>query len=32
MPSAIPQLYQYTHVQETEENLDWADRTHSPVN
>lgn len=26
MPSAIPQLYQYAHVQETQEDLDWADR------
>ncbi|KAF4120331.1 Isopenicillin N synthase [Geosmithia morbida] len=25
MPSAVPQLYQYTHVSETKENLDWAD-------
>ncbi|KAH8601782.1 flavonol synthase [Bisporella sp. PMI_857] len=25
MPSATPQLYQYSHVPETEENLDWAD-------
>ena len=26
MPSAVPQLYEYTHVQETREDLDWADR------
>jgi isopenicillin N synthase-like dioxygenase len=25
MPSAVPQLYQYTHVPETQENLEWAD-------
>lgn len=25
MPSALPQLYQYTHVPETQEKLDWAD-------
>lgn len=25
MPSAVPELYQYSHVSETEENLDWAD-------
>ena len=25
MPVAIPQLYQYEHVPETRENLDWAD-------
>jgi isopenicillin N synthase-like dioxygenase len=29
MPSAVPELYQYSHVQETEENLDWADRGYS---
>lgn len=26
MPVATPQLYQYSHVAETKENLDWADR------
>lgn len=26
MPHATPQLYQYSHVPETKENLDWADR------
>ncbi|KAI1863453.1 uncharacterized protein JN550_009564 [Neoarthrinium moseri] len=25
MPHATPQLYQYSHVQETRENLEWAD-------
>uniref|UniRef100_A0A0B7K6G7 Fe2OG dioxygenase domain-containing protein n=1 Tax=Bionectria ochroleuca TaxID=29856 RepID=A0A0B7K6G7_BIOOC len=25
MPSAVPQLYQYTHVPETKEDLDWAE-------
>lgn len=25
MPIAIPQTYQYDHVAETKENLDWAD-------
>ncbi|KAK2002578.1 2OG-Fe(II) oxygenase superfamily protein [Colletotrichum falcatum] len=25
MPSAVSQLYQYAHVPETEEDLDWAD-------
>ncbi|PNH42968.1 hypothetical protein VD0004_g4458 [Verticillium dahliae] len=25
MPSAVPQLYEYTHVPETQEDLDWAD-------
>ena len=25
MPSAVPQLYQYSHVPETKEELDWAD-------
>ncbi|KAL8403271.1 hypothetical protein RB594_008504 [Gaeumannomyces avenae] len=25
MPSAVPKSYQYTHVPETQENLDWAD-------
>ena len=25
MPVATPQLYQYSHVAETKENLDWAD-------
>lgn len=25
MPSAVPQLYQYTHVPETKEDLEWAD-------
>lgn len=29
MPSAIP-LHQYTHVPETKENLDWADRKSTP--
>ncbi|KAH7160439.1 flavonol synthase [Dactylonectria estremocensis] len=27
MPSATPQLYQYSHVPETKEELDWADLT-----
>ncbi|KAH7136321.1 flavonol synthase [Dactylonectria macrodidyma] len=27
MPSAVPQLYQYSHVPETKEELDWADLT-----
>lgn len=26
MPVAVPQLYQYSHVSETKEDLDWADR------
>lgn len=26
MPSALPELYQYAHVPETQEDLDWADR------
>lgn len=25
MPSAVPQLYQYDHVPETKEDLDWAE-------
>ncbi|KAH7377019.1 flavonol synthase [Plectosphaerella cucumerina] len=25
MPSAVPQLYRYSHVPETQENLDWAE-------
>lgn len=25
MPVAVPQLYQYSHVQETKEQLEWAD-------
>ncbi|KAF7561235.1 hypothetical protein G7046_g2906 [Stylonectria norvegica] len=25
MPSTVPQLYQYSHVAETSEDLDWAD-------
>ncbi|KAF9871190.1 2OG-Fe(II) oxygenase superfamily protein [Colletotrichum karsti] len=25
MPSAVSELYQYSHVPETQENLDWAD-------
>lgn len=29
MPIAVPQLFQYAHVPETKEDLDWADRESS---
>lgn len=31
MPHATPQSYQYTHVPETKEDLDWADRKFDQV-